>query len=136
MSEFIKVVDYFKFNRRGEKADKVSEYHPVIYINESYNTAIETNITGVLKSFISDSFCKYIGYEISGHEFYFKRAAAGHYVYYIKENVDVDPKYRRIPLYLNDNWETLPQNEINELTLIKEGNNFGRFFDKQNEIVF
>jgi hypothetical protein len=114
MSDFKEVVDYFKFNRRGEKASKETNYHPVIYVDENYNTAIETDITSVLNFFfLSNSYCKYIGNEIAGFDFYFRRAAAGHLLYYIKENVDTNPRYKRIPMYLNDQWETLPQNEIN-----------------------
>ncbi len=136
MSDFKEVVDYFKFNRRGEKANKETNYHPVIYVDENYNTAIETEITSVLKSFLSTSYCKYIGNEIAGFDFYFRKATAGHLLYYIKENVDTNPRYRRIPIHLNDQWETLPENEINQLTLIKEGNNLERYFDIQNEVVF
>lgn len=136
MSDFKEVVDYFKFNRRGEKASKETNYHPVLYVDENYNTAIETDITSVLKSFLSTSYSKYIGNEIADFDFYFRRAATGHLLYYIKENVDINPRYRRIPMHLNDQWETLPENEINQLILIKEGNNLERYFDKQNEIVF
>jgi hypothetical protein len=136
MSEFKKVIDYFKFNRRGERANKETDYYPVLYIDENYNTAIETNITAILKTYPSSNNCKYIGAEIAEYEFYFRKAVAGHHVYYIKENVVENPKYKRIPFYINDSWQVLPQNEIDQLKLVKEGDNFNRYFDKQNDIAF
>ncbi len=57
-------------------------------------------------------------------------------VYYIKENTDTNPKYRRIPFFLNDQWETLPDNEISQLTLVRDGMDSNRFFDPSNRIAF
>ena len=118
-----------------EKANQDTNYQPIFIIDETFDTATEVDIKTVLNSYLVSN-CHYIGDEIALHEFYFRRADFGHLVYYIKENTDTNPKYRRIPFYLNDQWETLPENEISQLTLVRDGLDSNRFFDPSNRIAF
>jgi hypothetical protein len=52
MSDFKEIVDYLKFDRRGEKANQDTNYQPIFIIDETFDTATEVDIKTVLNSYL------------------------------------------------------------------------------------